>query len=244
MGGKKTADPFAKMMPQSISGIRLETLKKCWGCAKALFDYKKAEAGLRDLLPLSQDRLAFGIFFFGGLLVFVISLLTSLESIYLTNMEADTIGEVAGQMIAKVDLSIIPSIALYQVVLYIIFSFLLNLAGEGAAFTLFKASGGKGTLSQQMSLSSIVWLAVAMSLSVALIGPLYCLGFVALISMLVVSIMYLMAYMGARAYMIVHGVSFFHALIITLPLVIAKLAIWVVATNSLAAFFGLDFAGA
>jgi hypothetical protein len=213
-----------------VLGIDTGAIMRSWDCAKGLFDPGKAVERLRAM-PYDDGRLAIALFFLGGLVIFALWFLSSVEYIYVLNFEFQTLGEISGEAIPQLEAGVLIPIALFQFTLWGIFALVLNLAHEGVAFFLARLTGGTGTLGRQMCLSSIVWLAVSMSMAAVLLGPLYLLCAITLASLLFVTLLYLGVFMTARAYSIAHDISLSHAAAIVLLLVIPRLVILAVATD-------------
>ncbi|MCI0503871.1 hypothetical protein L0Y65_04115 [Candidatus Micrarchaeota archaeon] len=231
-------------IPEGAWGIRFDAVGKAWDCAKGLYDPAKAPARLMAIAPEGNDRLALGLFALGGLLVFAIWFLSSIEYIYVLNFEFDTIGNITGEELPKMELGVLAPVAAYEFLLWGVLAFIINLAHEGIAFFLAKITGGRGTLGGQMYLSSVVWLAISMSMVAVLLGPLYLLCIISIASLVLVSVLYLGVYMTARAYSIAHGIDFAHALVIALVLAITKVLMLAVAMDLLAAVLGMgNYAG-
>jgi hypothetical protein len=230
--------------PEGIFGIRFDEITRGWDCAKGLFDPVKAPERLATIAPHGNDRLALGLFALGGLVIFAIWFLSSIEYIYVLNFEFETIENVTGEPLPQLELGVLGPIAAYEFLLWCVLAMIINLAHEGIAFFLAKMTGGHGTLGGQMYLSSIVWLAISMSMVAVLAGPLYLLCIITIGSLVLVSLLYLGVYMTARAYALAHGIGFTHALAIAVVLAIPRVLMLAVAMDLLAALFGIgNFAG-
>jgi len=210
-----------------VFGIRLESLMKSWEGAKRLFDYKNTEGTLKGLLPEADRRLAYALFIAGGALMFVFCLLTTLESVYVTNLASDAIIETSGMIPPKIDDSVIPLIAVSQFLLFVPIGLLYNLAFESLGFRIANALGGRGSFDAQLYVSSVIWLSASISFVSILLLPLYCFGILALASFLLISGAYLLVYLNARSYSIVHGMPFIRALAVVILISIPKLLLWI-----------------
>jgi hypothetical protein len=250
MGGKRKAEPEpSRSAPPAVRpfenafekafGMKTDDLGRSWEGAKALFDHGKADAMLRELIGRADERLGYALIGAGCLLLFVLTFAASAEYIHVVNFESRTVGDIVGEQLPTLDPAILVPIAAYSFILHAILTFGLNIAQEFAAFHMARLTGGTGTFRQQIYLSSVVWLAVSISWSVTLLGPLYCLAFVAIASLILVTFAYLMVYMNGRAYAIAHNISLLHGATIALVLVVPKIAIWMLASTELASAMGL-----
>jgi len=231
-------------LPEGIWGIRFDAVGKAWDCAKGLFDPQKAPEKLAAMASGGDDRLALGLFALGGFLIFAIWFLSSIEYIYVLNFEFQTVGEITGETLPRLELGVLAPIAAYEFLLWCVLAFIINLAHEGIAFFIARISGGRGTLGGQMYLSSLVWLAISISMVAVLLGPLYLLCIISIASLVLVSLLYLGVYMTARALAIAHKIEFAHALAIALVLAIPRVIMLAIAMDLLAALFGVgNFTG-
>lgn len=236
---KSAAEIWKGVEEAQFHGVSLASLRKSWDGAKWLFDPTKAAGALGDVLPIADLRLGLAMFFAGGLLIFLLMLTTQAESLYMANFALETVAEITGDAMPQIDTGILAPIALYQFLLYVVFATAVNCAHEGLAFGLARASGGKGTFGRQFYLSSVVWMAVAYSLSATLLAPLFCLGYLGILSVVLVSFIYLMLYTGGRAYSVAHGISLPHGILIALIFGIPRIAVLLMATNLAASMVGL-----
>lgn len=240
MGGKREKNkPQSSFRIDEVGGMSVEAVSASWNGAKALFDFGKVDATLSGLLKYANRKLALWMFVLGGFLLLALAFLTTVESIHIANLESETVSDIIGAPAQAVGLEILLPVLVYQFILYAVLSLPINLAHEGAVFLLVRATGGTGKLDTQLYMSSVVWLAVSMSLAVTLLQPLYCLAAVALASMVIVSMLYLMIYVGSKSYALVHGISPAHAAALNILLTIPKLVLWAFLTNELAALLGL-----
>jgi hypothetical protein len=233
------AEIWRKAGEYRVYGVSYGAMRRSWEGAKGLFDLKKADDTLKGLVPHADDRIAMATVLLSGLVVFAIALLMTLESIHVVNFASDTLTEVLGTAQQKLDFGIMLPVTLYYFLLYIVAGTVIFYAHEGVAYALARATGGKGTLTQQIYVSSVLWLALSISLVVWLLIPLPCLVFAAVLSLILVSLLYVMAYMWAKAYSVVHGISLPHAAIIVLLLMVPRLAIWAMVSTRLALLLGI-----
>jgi hypothetical protein len=242
MGGRKT--PQKQPSPAEARGggalAAVSGLKKGWDAAFDLFRFSKSQDALRAGAGLPDINAAFLIFLAGGFIVFAIAALTAAINFQYANFTLETYGEVTGVAQQTLDLGLLVPSAAYQFLLYVVFGFILNIVHQSAAFYMARLTGGKGTYRQHMGATSVVWFAVALSLSAALMAPLTCIGaFLALVSIWAVTLVYLMIYTNARAISLVHDISLLHSLAITILLVLPYVALWLFATDQLAVLLGL-----
>ena len=244
MAGKrpKPSDASARegYLPETVFGISLKGLSLGWESAKTLFSPSKVEGTFKVLLQSADERLALGLFMAGCLLAFVISLLSNLAFFYVLQLETKIVSEVVFEEIPRPDISVVVQTSVINLVAYAVFAFAINVAVERAAFHIARASKGTGTLAQHMLLSSVVWVAASISMAVGLLGPFYgLLSCLSTVSVILVTLLYLMLYCQAKAYSIAHDFSMEHAVMIAIPALLAKLALWIMATQLLASVMGM-----
>lgn len=221
-GSASSADYF----PPSILGVELADVGRGWEAAKRLFDYRKADDALKGMLKHSDLRLAVALFIAGGLLAFVFTMLANLEFLYVLQLEAKMYVEITAQEIPMPDISVMLPTAVAEFVFLAIFMVLANLLLERTSFAIARASGGKATLGEHLTLASVVWLAISITMAANLLGPIGgCLSLVSVAVIAVVGGLYLMTYMTARAYSLAHNITMAHALTISILLAIVRVAI-------------------
>jgi hypothetical protein len=224
----------------------LRKLGRSWERAVSLFYPSRTDGALKESADTPDARLAVLVYALSGMVIFAIAVSTAFVSIEASNFAAETLSEITGEAPEYIDLSSLPPIAAYQFVLYVPFGIIINLLYEGLAFGLCRAAGGRGTLPQHLYASSVVWLAVSMSLvssiliPISTLDPLPCLLFIALALMWLLSLLYLMVYMYARAYSAAHALPLLHAAVIALLLIVPRLAIWLFVTEQFASIAGLN----
>jgi hypothetical protein len=223
----------------AVYGINYPALKASWDSAKKLFDYKSVDFTLKEALPHANLCFAMGTFLLAGLLIFVLAAISMVESIHIANFASETLSDITTTQQPKLSFDIVPVVMVYQFLLYVVIGTVINLLLDGIAYGSIRVTGGKGTLHQQLHLSSLVWLSVAMSTVVSLIAPLPCLGFVAFISMIFITIIYLMVYITGKAYSIAHQIPVWHGLIIAGVLIIPRLLLWIFTMDYLAKLFNI-----
>ncbi|MFH0737619.1 MAG: hypothetical protein V1827_03615 [Candidatus Micrarchaeota archaeon] len=244
MAGKKQkpsdASGKARYLPDHVLGVSVEGLSLGWESAKSLFSPGKVEGTFKGLLRSADERLAFGLFMAGCLLAFVISVLSNLAFFYVLALETDIVGEVVSEEIPRPDISMVAQASAINLVAYAVFAFAIHIAVERAAFLIARASKGTGSRDQHMLLSSVVWVAASMSMAIGLLGPFYCLSLIATASVVLVTLLYLMLFCQAKAYSIVHDFSMEHAVMIAIPALLAKLALWIMASQVLSSIIGIS----
>jgi len=223
-----------------VFGIKFDSLAKSWEGAKRLFDYKNTEGTLKGLVPEADRRLTYALFIAGGAVMFIFCLLTTLESVYVTNLASDAVNQASGMVQPKIGDSVIPLIAVSQFLLFVPIGLLYNLAFESLGYRIAKALGGRGSFDAQIYLSSVIWLSASISFVSILLLPLYCFGILALASFLLVSGAYLLIYMNARSYSLVHGLPFMRALAVVLLISIPKLLLWILTGDFLSTLLRIN----
>lgn len=233
------AEIWRKAEEYGVCGVSYAALKTSWKGALGLFNHKKAAETLEALSKHANNRLALAVVLLSGLVIFGLMVLTTFMMIEATNYQSDMIAEIVGSPQPKLDYNILPSIAVYYFLLFAVIGTFIFYAHEGIAYALAHVTGGKGTLAQHLYVSSVVWLAVSISMAAYLFLPFLCLAFATILSLLLVSLLYLMVYMYAKAYSVVHGISFLHALMVVLVLIAPTLALWWFVATALAAVLGI-----
>ncbi len=251
--GRGSGDIWQRFISRRVCGVSLGELGRAWDSAKSLFDYTKTGESAKAIASDAsapdngtgatgnRARISLAVVLLAGIIIFAISLLTTMESIEVANFASDTMSELSGTIQPKLDYSVLLPVSAYQFLLYIIVGTLIFYAHEGIAFAIARLTGGRGTLGAQLYAASVAWLAVSFSLAASLLVPLPCLVFAALLSLALVSLVYLMVYSYARLYSEVHGISFMHSLAIVLLLIVPTLAVWALATNFVADLLGLSY---
>ncbi|MEW6723079.1 MAG: hypothetical protein AB1324_07485 [Candidatus Micrarchaeota archaeon] len=245
--GKKKASGSATKTGRSASPAETvrsgSGLRAAWDSALGLFDPGKAGARIRAAAADGNRDLGIAVFAIGSLIIFLFGVASTYESIQVTNFASDTFSEVVGAPQPKLDISLLGPAALHQFLFWVVFVFALNLAAQAASFGLARLTGGTGTFAQHIYAGSVVWLAVSVSLVATLFAPLTpilpCIALLAVVSVWIISFMYLMLYMNARALEAVHGLSMIHSLTITILIAAPWLAAWYFALTTLAAMLGI-----
>jgi len=244
MSGRRASAKAREEMPDwkalSFCGVRLGALVEAWESGKSFFvPANRAEA--ESFAASGNDaRLGVAAIVLGGLAIFVIGVLYSLESVYVGNLLLETLSDVTGTAQPRFDIAVLAPSAAFQFLLYAVLGTIITIAYEGVAFLLFRLSGGSGTLARQLHAGGVIWLAAAISLGASLLLPLPCLQWIGVASMAALTLVYTLLFMGARINSRVHDVSAVHSGIIVLLLIGPRLAIWIVATDVLAGLTGIS----
>src|SRR5512143_924293 len=225
----------------------IEDARTSWTGAKDVFyllrmgerakRFKSMDEVLRPLLPLSDLRLAIALILISGLVITFLAFVTTYESMELANFAADALTQVTGIGQESLTWANLAPIAVFQLLLYVPINLVVTLVYDALAFGILKATGGKGAFPQHMYLASVVGLSMAFASALSLFAPLPCLQIVAGAALAVVTL-YLLLYAEPKAYMIVHDVTFWHALAVTILLTIPKLVALAFITNALAIIMG------
>ncbi len=250
MGGnqKRTGEPKPAKEGKAPPGKDLiGDARATWAGSKDVFyllrmgkraeGIKSIDDVLRPLLPLADLRLAIVIIVISGVLTAFLALVTTYESMQLANFAADALTQVTGIGQESLSWANLVPIAVFQLLLYVPINLAVTLAYEGLAFGILKVTGGKGTFPQHLYMASVVGLSMAFASALSLFAPLPCLQIVAGIALVIVTL-YLLLYVEPKAYMLVHEVSFWHALAVTIILTIPKLVALAFITNALALLMG------
>lgn len=256
MGGKKPAggvprpdaqaSPASGTAPPRRSGFR--AMRESWQGAKDMFyplrltkksrQIKSIDEVLRPLLRLSDMRLALALVLLAGLITALLAFATTYESLQLANFQSEALSQVTGIAGTALTFADLGPVALFQFLLYVPVGFVAAVAGEALAFGTIKATGGKGTFTQQLYMASVAGLALSFASVLSLFGPLTCLfQFASGLALAALSV-YILFYVIPKAYVLVHDIGFGHALAVSLVLTLVRLAALVIVTNSLAVMMG------
>lgn len=229
--------PF-HLVPETVCGVKIESLAKTWGAAKAVFYPKKVSETLEGVFPEADARLAWSVFILAAIITAAIALCTTYESVQLANFNSDTIASVTGTAIPHVSNVEIYQLVILEMILTLPLALVFVPVYEYSAYLLMKASGGKGTFKQQLYMSSIVALAIAFVNLLNFIAPLPCFPLIVAIAEIIL-LAYLVLYVSAKIYSRVHNIGYVHALIIVAVLTLIKLAITFLILNYIAGYLGV-----
>ncbi len=182
--------------------------------AKGLFDPRGIDGIFNERIQKADFRAGFLIFLAASILCALIIWFGFIAQAYLQAYTYDAVRQqVAGSVDAAVNSAMGPASA--TAALFVPLSLLFTLVIEGIVYLLAKATHGKGTLSTQFYLSSLVGLSRAIMSLVMLFGIIYCLGTLVVIAYIII-LAYLLLYVTPKAYSKAHSIRFFHALILTI----------------------------
>jgi hypothetical protein len=234
MGGKKTKAPERKLALPPL----LQKIIYCCGSAKSLYDPGRLSETLKGMAESADYKPAYAMLILSGLVTFLLALLTSLESVYLVNYSSDLVSEISGIPQPRLALDSLIPVVIFQILLYLPFSIAVTLVHEALSFGIMKVTGGSGKFRTQLSMASIIALSISFSGVLSFFIPLPCLQIVAGLAILIITL-YLMFYVSAKAYSMIHGISMLHALVVLILLAIPRLAVLALMTNWLAVLMGL-----
>ncbi len=245
MGGKRRAE--AAPSPAADGKALKSPLAESWGGAANVFYFlrmtesakkcKGLDAALSPLLPLADLRLAVSLILLSGAMLAVIAFATTFISMQLANFATDMFSQVTGIPTQSLTPANLVPIAIYQLIMYLPLNILITVAYEALAFGLIRISGGSGTFTQQLYMTSVSGLAMSMITLLSLAAPLPCLGILAGIA-LIIATLYVLFYVNPKIYVMVHRIGFGHALLITIVLTVPKLLVLAFASNYLAIAMG------
>ena len=231
MDGKKVYEKLKKKV-QSFSPF-----VKSWNSAKSLFAPKLDDA-LKEALILANLKLALKIFVFAALIATFISVLTLLESMYLTNFTTDTLAQVTGTIIPKITIAEFWPVAMLQIIINLPLALAVSFFCECVAYSIAKATGGTGTFARQFHLAAIISLSLTMVGLLVLLMPVPCIQILAWVAM-IIGMIYLWVYVTGKSYSLVHGISFPHALVIAIVIVIIRSIVTILMMNFIAGLMNL-----
>ena len=207
-------------------------------CAKSLFHYNKAQHTLKQELPNANIRLALTVFLAAALISAILAVAIAAASMYMTAFEYGTLSEASNIDEPEIQWKDLVPVALFQFLFLVPFSLVFGLAYEGIAYHAIRITGGKGTFTQQYYLSSLVALSLTLSLVLGFLTPVPCLQILAVLALMVLAL-YFTFFVNAKAYQVVHDISYPHAFAIVLLLIIPGLLVILFAISVASAFFGL-----
>ena len=215
-------------------------LNLSYTAARELFHPERVEKAVKNAIPEADLNLSLALFILSGLIIFVMALLTSIESVYLANFASELISEVSGVPQPRLELESLAPVVAYQFTVYLILGTAVALAAEGIVFGIFSLSGGKGKFEEQLFVSSIIALAFSFTSVLSLFMPLFPPVNVVAGAAIIAVTAYFAFYVTLKAYSVVHGISYTHALVVVLIIGLARLAVLYFLMGNLAAFFGLS----
>jgi hypothetical protein len=200
----------------------LALLGGAWETAKSLFSPWKADETLRKRIPEADLRAALLISGAAVILGAVLYLLIYAETLYFAAFSYTALSKAVGGPVPQPDFSSLDPFAVF-LLLSAALTLLLGFFQDGIVYYALRLTGGKGTFTQQYYLSSFVALAMAISSSIMVFGPVPCLGAPVALAYLVM-VLYFMFVVRCRAYATVHDLTYTHVLIVVflscIPLVV------------------------
>lgn len=212
---------------------------RIWASAKRLFYPLGVEKALKQELPRTDLRLGIYVFLAAALVSAILTTAVASWSIYMAAFEYKVLAEVSDIGKTEIWWGDLAPVALFQFLFMVPFSLVFSLVYEGIIYKIMRLTGGKGGFTKQYYLSSLVAFSLAMSLALGFLLPVPCFWLLAVLGILLLTL-YFTFYVNVKAYQLVHGVSYLHALVIVLLLVIPKLLAIMFVANKIAILFGLS----
>ncbi len=184
------------------------SLELAFNSALSLLDFRKTKKTLESCLPHAD--LHAGILGFLGAIALVIIVAITLNEIFAYILEAIYADGVLGVETPQVVKPAAEVLFFNGAIVFI-----MLLAVEWLCFQLARKLGGKGTLEQQVYLSSMVMLAIAMTSYIMLLTMFPCVGMIVPLIYIVLSL-YIGLYVRTKAFMLVHSIGFWKAFVIVL----------------------------
>lgn len=200
----------------------LEPFARSWESAKNLFYPDRMDATLQEALKRADVVLAGRLVLLACLIALACCLLMSFESMKLAEYMAQTFADMVGIPAPVADPMDLAKLVVFYLVLQVPIPLTTVYLQEIAAFRLMRLTGGKGTFAQQFYLSSIITLSLSFLAVFYLFIPLPALPCVVIPAIFLVGA-YLAFYVNCKAYALVHGTGYLHALAIYLPLSVLRM---------------------
>ena len=216
----------------------MNEVQKTYQNAKNLFYFSRIEKTMKEEMKKADIKSALIIIIVSGLLTLLISLGILIEQFYFVNYASDVASEVLSEYFALISWEEIIPYGMFELVFKFPFMVLFFFIYEGIVYYIMKLTGGKGTLEQQLHLSALVALSMAMMSCIGFLLPLPCMNVMAVIALIILT-PYFLLYVNVKVYEIVHGVSFLHSLTVVILLLIPRYWIMFVVTGTFASFLGL-----
>jgi len=204
--------------------------------AKRLFRHNEVVVCITQELKHSNLNLALILFFLAALLSSIVMILAAGELTYLSAYMQDNLQVSVEDPV--IDYSVLVPIILFQILFAVPFTLIFSLIYEGSLYHALKLTGGKGTFTQHYYIASVVALPTAASSLMYLFVPLPCIALLAFLTWIGLSI-YLLFFVGIRAYQLVHDISYLHAFLITLIIFVPSRLLVMFVTANAAVFFGI-----
>jgi hypothetical protein len=179
--------------------------------SKNLFNYSKVEKSLKGELENADFRLALYVFLAAGLISAVLAVAGAATALYMGAYTYDTLSEITDIGQIEIQWEVLLPIALYQVLL-VPLGIVLSLGYEGAAYKIFRLTGGRGTFEKQFYISSLVMLSIAFASALNILISVPFFQILAVLVLLGLAI-YFVFYVSVKAYEIVHDISGLHAFV-------------------------------
>ncbi len=216
----------------------MEDLSRVWGSSKSLFSYGRIGETFKAELPHSDFRLGLAVFAVAAILTAVLASVSKVEEAHFGVFTYNTVAEIADIGQAVLDTGLLLQFALFQFLFIAPFSMVFSLVYERIAYQIFRLIGGKATFAQQYYLASIIGLAMAISTALGLLVPLPCLGPLAGLAFILITL-YFVIFVSSKAYEIAHQLPFVHTLIIVLVLLLPRAIVMSFILIEATALFGL-----
>ncbi len=216
----------------------MEVLSRVWGSSKSLFSYKRITEAFKAELPHADFRSALAVFALAAVLTALLASVSKVEEVHFGIFTYNTVAEIAEIGQAVVDTNLLLQFALFQFLFIAPFSMVFSLVYEGIAYRIFRLIGGKATFEQQYYLASIIALSMAISTGLGLLIPLPCLGPLAGIAFILITL-YFVIYVSSKAYEVMHQLPFVHTLIVVLVLLVPRAIVITFVMIEASALFGL-----
>jgi len=225
--------------------------RKTWDGAVSLFDYRNVGSALSRALDNGDKAgavskadkpdtgYAVWVFVMSSLICFLTLASPLVVSAYLVNTQSDLIQEVTNTVQPRIGPAELASPLLLLFIVYVPLGIALSVCLEWAAFRFLRLLGGKGTLVQQFSLSSMVALASGLLSGLNLFSPLPCLDFIVIWAVVIASA-YLFLVVVSKAYAMVHGIDRWKGLVAALFVALARAAVMYYAVVYLSSLLGVS----
>lgn len=181
-----------------------------WRTTVRLADFRNGEAAFRDALKGSDIRLAAAVILLAGIYSVCVSTLVSVLTLYVDRYFYVFNGYAVPEI--EITLGLLwPYIAYFGGFVLPVGLFTIVIE-QGAAYQMIRILGGKGAFGDQLYIYSFLSLAMALGSTGMLLAFFPCIGFLALLSLMLLITIYVPVYLQARMLSVVHGVPMAKAL--------------------------------
>ncbi|MFH1261037.1 MAG: hypothetical protein ABII39_03805 [Candidatus Micrarchaeota archaeon] len=204
-----------------------------------MFHYNKVDGVVQEEKDKGSMKEAFLIFLASFILSALILVGVNALNIYIFEYEYNSlVADGVTMDDPGISWDMLGNIILAQFIFFVPFGILLSTASEGITFYLFRFTGGKGQFKQQYYLAALVSLSAIMASTVGFLLILPCIKIIVVFALAIISLYYAL-FVGVKAYQIIHDVTYLHAFVISVVMLIIRTGILTIIMKGVATIFGL-----